>query len=165
MRAAIEAMQTLLRGEHAVVSGPGHSHPVGAPPVPVYVAAEGPKTLELAGEVADGVIFGLGLEHLRRGAERAGSSLEDPDIWAMARINVGEDRDALIRDMRMELASAAHHAFRFTLAGKQVPPAFHDACHGRPPHRRGDASQGHAAGRGAGGGAGKRPPPVWLRQV
>ena len=30
-------------------------------PVPIYIAAEGPKTLELAGEIADGVICGMGL--------------------------------------------------------------------------------------------------------
>ncbi|HXG20302.1 MAG TPA: LLM class flavin-dependent oxidoreductase [Methylomirabilota bacterium] len=49
--------------------------------VPIYVAASGPKTLELAGEIADGVIlFGavspslinFCLNHVRAGAERAG---------------------------------------------------------------------------------------------
>jgi len=49
--------------------------------VPIYIAASGPKTLELAGEIADGVIlFGavspslidFCLDHVRRGAERAG---------------------------------------------------------------------------------------------
>jgi 5,10-methylenetetrahydromethanopterin reductase len=49
--------------------------------VPIYVAASGPKTLELAGEIGDGVIlFGAvgdslleyTLGHVRRGAERAG---------------------------------------------------------------------------------------------
>jgi len=49
--------------------------------VPIYLAASGPKTLELAGEIADGVIlFGavspsliqFCMEHVRTGAERAG---------------------------------------------------------------------------------------------
>jgi 5,10-methylenetetrahydromethanopterin reductase len=49
--------------------------------VPIYVSASGPKTLELAGEIADGVIlFGavspslieFCLNHVRAGAERAG---------------------------------------------------------------------------------------------
>jgi 5,10-methylenetetrahydromethanopterin reductase len=49
--------------------------------VPIYVAASGPKSLELAGEIADGVIlFGavspslidFHLNHIRAGAERAG---------------------------------------------------------------------------------------------
>jgi 5,10-methylenetetrahydromethanopterin reductase len=49
--------------------------------VPIYVSASGPKTLELAGEIADGVIlFGavspslidFCMNHVRAGAERAG---------------------------------------------------------------------------------------------
>ncbi len=42
-------------------------------------------------------------------------------------MNVGEDRDALISEIRMELASTAHHAFRFTQEGKLVPLQFADA--------------------------------------
>jgi len=54
--------------------------------IPVYIAGSGPKTLELAGEVGDGVIlFGVvgdslleyTLNHIRRGAQRAGKRLED----------------------------------------------------------------------------------------
>lgn len=54
--------------------------------IPVYIAGSGPKSLELAGEIADGVIlFGTvgdsllkyTLSHVRRGAERAGKRLED----------------------------------------------------------------------------------------
>jgi 5,10-methylenetetrahydromethanopterin reductase len=49
--------------------------------IPIYVAASGPRSLELAGEIADGVIlFGavspslieFSLNHVRAGAERAG---------------------------------------------------------------------------------------------
>jgi alkanesulfonate monooxygenase SsuD/methylene tetrahydromethanopterin reductase-like flavin-dependent oxidoreductase (luciferase family) len=54
--------------------------------IPIYIAGSGPKTLELAGEIADGVIlFGTvgdglleyTLGHIRRGAKRAGKSLDD----------------------------------------------------------------------------------------
>jgi 5,10-methylenetetrahydromethanopterin reductase len=55
-------------------------------PVPIYLAGSGPKSLELAGEIGDGVIlFGVvgdslleyTLDHIRRGAERAGKRLQD----------------------------------------------------------------------------------------
>ncbi|MSR15523.1 MAG: LLM class flavin-dependent oxidoreductase [Gammaproteobacteria bacterium] len=55
-------------------------------PVPIYIAASGPKALELAGEIADGVIlFGAvgdslldyTLSHVRLGAERVGRKLSD----------------------------------------------------------------------------------------
>ena len=54
--------------------------------VPIYVAASGPKALELAGEVGDGVIlFGAvgdslleyTMGHVKKGAERAGRSIDD----------------------------------------------------------------------------------------
>ncbi|MEM7751581.1 MAG: hypothetical protein AAF346_25250, partial [Pseudomonadota bacterium] len=54
-------------------------------------------------------------------------TLDDLDIWALARVNVGADKSELVNEIRMELASTAHHAFRFTLEGKLVPPEFEEA--------------------------------------
>ena len=142
LREYVLALKALLRGDGTEFAGRDiHTKWVAEQahdPVPIYVAAEGPKTLELAGEVADGVICGMGLspdvakltlEHLAIGAERARRSLDDIDIWALARVNVGADRQALVNEIRMELASTAHHAFRFTQEGKLVPPEFADAIH------------------------------------
>ncbi|MBX6377179.1 MAG: LLM class flavin-dependent oxidoreductase [Clostridia bacterium] len=133
MRGAVQTLQQLLAGKAVPWQGRTiHTQWVGRR-VPVYMSAEGPKTLELAGEIADGVICGLGLtpdivelslHHLRVGAERAGRRLEDLDIWAMVRVNVGDRRDELLREIRMELASSAHHVFRSTLQGKNVPPEW-----------------------------------------
>ena len=140
LREYIVTLREMLSGRPTEFAGRGiHTQWVAEQadnPVPVYIAAEGPKTLELAGEVADGVICGMGLSaevvkltlhHLAIGAERAGRSLDDIDIWAMTRVNVGTDRAALINEIRMELASTAHHAFRFTQKGKLVPPQFAEA--------------------------------------
>ncbi len=140
LRDYVLALRQLLAGENAVFGGRDvHTRWVGGldqPPVPIYLSAEGPKTLELAGEIADGVFCGMGLspdvaalslDHVRIGAERAGRTLDDIDIWALARVNVGSDLAALTDEVRMELASTAHHAFRFTLEGKLVPPDMTDA--------------------------------------
>ena len=54
------------------------------------------------------------IDHIRMGAERAGRTLEEIDTWALGRVNVSEDRAALVSEISMELASTAHHAFRFT---------------------------------------------------
>lgn len=100
-------------------------------PAPLYVCAEGPKTLRLAGELADGVIVGSGLTpevvrdayaRIREGAEAAGRRLEDLDIWFFAKTNVADDAGAAIDEIRMALTASANHAFRRTLEGKQVPP-------------------------------------------
>jgi 5,10-methylenetetrahydromethanopterin reductase len=140
LRDYVLALRQLLAGKSADFGGREiHARWIGGldqPPVPIYLSAEGPKTLELAGEIADGVICGMGLsqdvvelslEHLGIGAERGGRTLADLDIWAMARVNVGADRAALIDEVRMELASTAHHAFRFTLEGKLIPPGLTSA--------------------------------------
>jgi alkanesulfonate monooxygenase SsuD/methylene tetrahydromethanopterin reductase-like flavin-dependent oxidoreductase (luciferase family) len=67
--------------------------------VPIYVAASGPKTLELAGEIGDGVIlFGaVGdslleyvLSHIRRGAERAGKRMQDLYICVLTAFHVAK---------------------------------------------------------------------------
>jgi 5,10-methylenetetrahydromethanopterin reductase len=140
LRDYILALRALLRGERTEFGGreihAKWTADLPHQPPPIYIAAEGPRTLELAGEICDGVICGLGfsadvvkltLDHITIGAARAGRSLADIDIWAMTRVNVGGDRAALVNEIRMELASTAHHAFRFTQKGKLVPPEFTDA--------------------------------------
>ena len=107
--------------------------------VPVYLAAEGPRTLELAGRVADGVIVGLGLTPevirlslaaIERGARVAGRRLSDIDVWWFAKSNVADTREAAVAPIAMALAASANHAFRFTLDGKGVPPALHERIKG-----------------------------------
>ncbi len=102
--------------------------------VPIYLAAEGPRTLELAGRVADGVIVGLGLTPdvirlslaaIERGARAAGRTLADLDVWWFAKTNLAGTREAAVDHIKMALAASANHAFRFTLEGKGVPAALH----------------------------------------
>ena len=139
LREYVEVLRCLFRGENTEFDGKTiHTQWIAnmeLPEVPIYIAAEGPKTLELAGEIADGVFCGmvfstdvakLTLEHIAKGAKRSGRTLADIDVWALGRVNVGEDREALVNEIRMELASTAHHAFRFTQKGKLVPPQFAD---------------------------------------
>jgi len=101
--------------------------------VPIYMTGEGPKTLELAGEIADGVIVGTGLQrevveeslaHIARGAERSGRTLDDLDIWWFIKWNMDDDKRAAVREMRMTLTASANHAFRFTLEGKHIPEEY-----------------------------------------
>jgi len=103
--------------------------------VPVYLAAEGPRTLELAGRVADGVIVGLGLTPevirlslaaIERGARAGGRTLADLDVWWFAKTNVADTRAEAVAPITMALAASANHAFRFTLEGKGVPLDLHE---------------------------------------
>jgi len=126
--------------------------------VPLYLAAEGPRTLELAGRVADGVIVGLGLTPevirlslaaIERGARAAGRALADLDVWWFAKTNVADTAEGAIAPITMALAASANHAFRFTLEGKGVPPALHDRITGL--QRDYDAHHHEIAGAGNAG--------------
>lgn len=99
-------------------------------PVPIHIAADGPKALRLAGRVADGVVVGFGFrednvplvqQYIAEGAKEAGRSLDDIDIWYMARAAVADDRADALELVTPSLAAASAHAFRFSLSGKAVP--------------------------------------------
>lgn len=72
--------------------------------IPIYVAGSGPKTLELAGEIADGVILfgtvgdsllGYTLSHIQRGAERAGKRKEDLYIIVLTAFHLTQPGESL----------------------------------------------------------------------
>lgn len=99
-------------------------------PVPLYLAADGPRALRLAGRVADGVVVGMGFneetvplvqKYLREGAEKVGRSLDDLDVWYMSRAAVADCRADALQLVQPSLAASSAHAFRFSLEGKAVP--------------------------------------------
>lgn len=101
--------------------------------VPLYVAAIGPRTLELAGEIADGIVVLNGLlpenietslRHVQIGAARSNRRLTDLDIWWWTSMSVADTRDAAIDALLMSLASGAKHLAQITTKGKQIPPAL-----------------------------------------
>ena len=136
LRRTLVTLRALMRGERVEFEGrPIHAQWIPRP-VPLWIAAEGPRTLELAGELCDGVIVGSGLTDevveaalacLERGARRSGRQLRDLDVWWFAKANVGERRDRAVAEIKMALAASANHAFRATLEGKHVPERHHEA--------------------------------------
>ena len=92
--------------------------------IPVYTSAEGPKTIRLSAEVADGVIIGSGVfretvewaeGHLREGLKRRDRSLGPLDVIYGAVISVGRDGREARERVRARVANRAHHNFRMTL--------------------------------------------------
>ncbi|WP_326643895.1 LLM class flavin-dependent oxidoreductase [Streptosporangium sp. NBC_01755] len=107
LEAGIDAIRRLWTGENVTMRAPGfvlddaHMREPGRSDIPVYMSASGPKTLELAGRVADGVILLAGLhpeglrwaiDHIERGAEKAGRSAR-PDITVFAYGAIDDDED------------------------------------------------------------------------
>jgi 5,10-methylenetetrahydromethanopterin reductase len=78
--------------------------------VPIYIGATGDKMLELAGEIADGVVLNYlvspdynerALHHLTSGLERAGRSLEELDRPQLVVCSVHEDEETAIGMARL----------------------------------------------------------------
>jgi 5,10-methylenetetrahydromethanopterin reductase len=100
-----------------------------AGPVPLWMAGDGPRTLELAGRVADGVICGNGATpglvewarlHIAKGAAEAGRSIDDLEIWFIARVHVALSRAAGIRDLSFYMARYPKNRFRTSMHHKGV---------------------------------------------
>jgi len=72
---------------------------------PIYLAFEGPKGLELSGEIGDGVILSIfctpsyvksAWEHVAKGARKAGKSLDDYEMVAYMPMVIHDDLDKAI---------------------------------------------------------------------
>jgi 5,10-methylenetetrahydromethanopterin reductase len=143
------AFRALTTGNEADYRGRSFRLEWPAPEVPLWIAAEGPRMLKLAGELGDGVIMGNGLtedvvrDNLRRVREAAVEAGRDPDAiepWFFAKIYLCESEEQAWHDVAWTLAATANHAFQFTLDDKLVPPEHHAAI-GRL--RNGYASRAH----------------------
>lgn len=104
-------------------------------PVPVFMAAEGPRKLRLAGALADGVVVSNGVTRevvqdtirlVAEGARSAGRSPDEVEIWWLVNFAFAPDEPSGVESLTSLLAAAADHVFRFSLHGKRVPPEHVD---------------------------------------
>lgn len=111
MREYVTILRRILAGECVTYEGEVFrvrnfqlQVPPPSPPIPIYLAAIGPKMAHLAGEVADGILgyfYSLPylskvvLPNIRAGAERAGRSLDGFDIACGLPAIVSRDGRAL----------------------------------------------------------------------
>ncbi|MGH8776624.1 MAG: LLM class F420-dependent oxidoreductase [Jiangellaceae bacterium] len=115
VRTALTRQRLSYDGDHwslPLPDGPGKAlqltvHPV-REHIPLYLAAVGPKNLELAGEIADGwlaIFFApehaeVSLAHVRRGRESAGLSMVGFDVVPTVPVVIGDDLDACAEPVR-----------------------------------------------------------------
>jgi probable F420-dependent oxidoreductase len=117
LREGVQVIRAVLSGERVNFEGEFYrvrNFRLASPPrepVPIYLGALGPRMLELAGEVADGVLLNwlapetvpASIRHLEAGARRAGRTLAGFEIAAFVRTCVTEAADparqALARDI------------------------------------------------------------------
>lgn len=113
VRETIRTLQALFAGEPATFGGRTLQLAGPRRPVPIYLAATGPRMLELAGEIADGVIMQVGIHPpcvedaiaaVRRGAARAGRDPTEIDVVCSTFTSVAADK-ALAIDRARPLAA------------------------------------------------------------
>jgi 5,10-methylenetetrahydromethanopterin reductase len=80
--------------------------------IPIYIGATGPKMLELAGEIADGVLLNYmvspayndrAMERLDAGARRTGRTVEEIDRPQLIVCSLGRDRSKALDEARLLL--------------------------------------------------------------
>lgn len=127
------AVRDLLEGNPTTWEGVSVPPLVQARRMPIFLSADGPKALALAGEIADGAVLTLGLSlelvdqkiaALRDGARRAGRRPEDVALWGMSFVSVRETRELANRDVSAFLAVIGGLGFKSPKMRALVPPAL-----------------------------------------
>lgn len=121
LRESVDIIRRLFRGEHLSYNGqvfrtsdvslnfkPPRSN------VPIYLGVVGPQNLELAGEIADGLLLSImaspayvqyAMEHVRVGAKRAGRTLEQFEIGAYFLVSISEEASAAREGLKPAIAT------------------------------------------------------------
>jgi 5,10-methylenetetrahydromethanopterin reductase len=117
---ATRVIRSLLRGEAVTYEGQDIRIAWAKRAVPVFLAASGPRSLQLAGRIADGVLVQAGadprlirfaLKNVEAGAEQAGRSLEDLRIFLRLACAVSTDRAQAREEVKSYAAVAAGTLF------------------------------------------------------
>ncbi len=89
--------------------------------VPIVMACSGPRSLQLGGRLADGILFQVGanpafvqyaLDNIRIGAESVGKKLEDVKLFMRVACAVSDDREKAREEVKGYAAVAAGTTFK-----------------------------------------------------
>ncbi len=112
-------VKALMNGKKYEYNGQRISIPWNTGRVPLYIAAYGPKMLEFAGKIADGVILQIGepnvvkwaTKHIKKAAEEAGRDPSKLEIIAFTACYISDDRDKARNMVRWYPATVSNHVF------------------------------------------------------
>jgi 5,10-methylenetetrahydromethanopterin reductase len=114
----VKVIRALMRGETVNYEGTDITMTWGDEQfdVPIVMACTGPKSLQLGGRIADGVLFQVGsnprfvdyaLDNIRKGAEEGGRRLEDLKLYMRVAAAVSHDREKAREEVRSYASVAA----------------------------------------------------------
>ena len=90
--------------------------------IPIYLAARGPKTLGLAGRIADGVIMGLppaalkyAINLVRKGASKSGREFNELDVSNQVNLSVSRDERKARAALKLETGWILSNSPQFAL--------------------------------------------------
>ena len=116
----LAVIRALLNGETIEYQGAEIQMPWSSEPVPLVMASSGPRSLQLAGRVADGVLFQVGseprlvqyaLDNIALGAEAAGRRLSDLKLYMRVATAVAHDREQAQQEIKGYTSVAAGTVF------------------------------------------------------
>ncbi|MCG2623421.1 LLM class flavin-dependent oxidoreductase [Arthrobacter sp. I2-34] len=130
LRESIAAVRDLFAGGTARFGGKDVGAQFTTGQVPVVLAAGGPGSLRLAGEIADTVLIGGGIDQVnvstaigavRDGEAAAGRRPGSVGIWIVARTAIAPSLEEGYESVKVVLSVAGNHALRADLASGRVP--------------------------------------------
>jgi len=134
LKEGVVYLQTLLQGRPATWDGATAHLPWVKRAPPVFQAASLPRSLEAAGEAADGVFCNYGIDatslaasvaHIGRGAGRADRAMADIDVWQIACLDCHDDRSVARAKIGAILAFVSGYVIGTgDLAARGVPEAL-----------------------------------------
>ena len=132
LRDAVEFIKKFTAGEEVVYKGMKMQSEYSRRQLPVYIACGGPKSCQLAGQVADGVIATSNadltiakwrMEQVGRGAERVGRDPAEIDYWVRGMIYITDSKE----QARKEVAGyAVNGAYLTWVLLRQSNPEIED---------------------------------------
>ncbi len=136
MRQATQLWRRIFQGQTTELGGLEIALTPPRPQLPIYLAASGPKMLQLAGEIADGVLIQVGaapgtvqwaLAHIETGMQRAGRQRHEVQRIVVVTARQADDKAQALDHMRPCAAGVYRHRQAATLlqaAGLAVPDAL-----------------------------------------
>jgi probable F420-dependent oxidoreductase len=114
---SIKTIRSLVSGQPVDIDGTEVKLPWSKYTVPIYVAAYGPKALELAGRVGDGVILQIAdpdiiewsLKWVKKGAQEARRNLDGFEVISAAAWYISKDRAKGRKEIRWFPAMVSNH--------------------------------------------------------
>lgn len=134
VKAAIDDVRVLTAGEQTAGGASLGGVKAVQDEIPVYMGAQGPKMLETAGEVADGVLinasnpkdYEAAVPLITKGREGAGKSMDDFDVAAYTATSIGSDSEAAKNAARIVVAFIAAGSPPPVLARHGLPDGFNE---------------------------------------